>query len=213
MTHSLKIFTLIELLVVVAIIAILAALLLPAMQGARDKAKEMVCAGSLKQLGECVVYYANDNGDYLPNDDAVSNVRWTNAAVFPYLETKSGSLLACPQNAVYPSQELDGYYKANDFDRLNRRTSYGFNYAYLGFNGTCYRLASVNNNALVYSDNRVEDAYSLNRLRVTYNQPLDSWYIVGNRHKGRTNTLFIDVHVKSFLYNELNTVQSYWTRD
>ena len=56
----------IELLVVIAIIALLAALLLPALKGAREKARQAVCLSNLRQINNGLVLYADDFHGYPP---------------------------------------------------------------------------------------------------------------------------------------------------
>ena len=61
-----QLFTLIELLIVITIIAILAAMLLPALGKARNKARAVQCVNLLSQLGKNAVYYESDYNEWSP---------------------------------------------------------------------------------------------------------------------------------------------------
>jgi prepilin-type N-terminal cleavage/methylation domain-containing protein/prepilin-type processing-associated H-X9-DG protein len=86
-------FTLIELLVVIGIIGVLAAIILPALHAAREKARTAKCLGNLHQVALALQQYTNDFDGYLPHeDDAQDNppddVRCWYYVIDPYLETR-----------------------------------------------------------------------------------------------------------------------------
>ena len=66
MKHCKQAFTLIELLVVICIIAILASMLLPALQSARDSASTASCVNKLGQISKGVQMYATTYDDFIP---------------------------------------------------------------------------------------------------------------------------------------------------
>ena len=75
-------FTLIELLVVIAIIAILAAMLFPALSGAKEKSKRTVCKNNQRQIVLTMIMYAGDNGGKFP-----SGVRNNNFEHFSFIHS------------------------------------------------------------------------------------------------------------------------------
>ncbi len=95
-------FTLIELLVVMAILSILMALLLPAIQRSKEAARRGLCAGHLSQLGKAFMQYLTDYGDYMPDVRGVDQFGWGYGPgwmdkLYPYVSSVLGGKESYPE--------------------------------------------------------------------------------------------------------------------
>ncbi|MDD5597200.1 MAG: prepilin-type N-terminal cleavage/methylation domain-containing protein [Victivallaceae bacterium] len=178
-----KKFTLIELLVVIAIIAILAAMLLPALNRAREQAKSITCTNNLKQMAMATYSFCNDNDGYLP----ISNSYY--ASLRRYIDGKTSY---SPKNLIFICPAGSAETKDNN--------NYGFNFE-LGCSWNSYvpdtgrprkKITQVPDpsNTSAITDYKYNTYYS-SGLPYKYWARCDRL-----RHFGGVNVLCLDGHVK-----------------
>ena len=233
-----RFFTLIEFLIVIVIIAILAAMLLPALTKAREAAHSATCKGNLKQLGLAGQQYAGDFTDYVvpalaPADWGNDGTdKWKNVKCWP---AKLRKYLGCN---LEPNSNGDVFTTVNDFKvavcpKTPFRFGYGHNVTVLSIQtsqtitnttvnkyvkyGKLKKISSV----LFLGDgiryylghpgniyDNVEGKPNRWHFALQYGGNAGNWMRPYDVHSGMVNVLYLDGHGTQYPYRLLSSVDS-----
>jgi general secretion pathway protein G len=215
---------LVELLVVIGIISVLIAMLLPALNRARIQAQTVQCMSNLRQWGQIMNMYANDNHGYLPgvkncgtgNDAATANYYvLTNPVTKIYLPHQTAApgnntIHRCPADDVYDIR-LSGA------SPVAYHQSYGINTTFTDYTTSGWMVFPTMRISSAKQPTRtclMMDNYGHAQVIFNSAMPANSDLVQVHtwpafRHEGKANVLFVDGHVETRGLKEVPSMLGY----
>lgn len=194
-------FTLLELLITIAVIAILAGLLLPALHRAKEKAQAAECLNHLKQLGVCVSFYSSDYsgffpgiGPTLPNYRMPKSWRMTLGEYLGGTNASYGKIFLCAGAPADPDHT--DTYESNESVKTN---SYGMNKSL-----ALQRVEKLKNSSRkMYLTDVWNTKLSGGEAYFGYESNYRNWN-VSRRHRNGCNILWADLHTSNALKQSIH---------